>query len=250
MKKTVLILLCACLLCGCGGGSSTAKTEKQITRACLAIDSYDYKEPVPVSAAIGEDYYATAMFAGDSRMGCLSLYGNHPDAEVGYVTSLNLLMIDIMKADERDDGKTLMDLLNETDRQNIYLMFGINEIRNLSFDAFAEKYQEILTTLRNNNPSVNVYIILAYHPKEISGLNADQLNTQLNALNTQLVQLAVDNYTYYLRPDDAITDENGIVRESYVFDGLHMNPTGTKAMEDFYATHVVRSEDYVKEVCE
>jgi lysophospholipase L1-like esterase len=249
MKKTVMILLCTCLLCGCSSGTA-AKKEKVITRSCLAIDSYDYTEPVPVSEAIGEDYYATAMFAGDSRMGCLSLYGNHPDAEVGYVTSLNLLMIDVMKADERDDGKTLMDLLNETDRPNIYLMFGINENSNLNFDAFSEKYQEILTTLRTNNPSVNIYIILAYHPEEISGLNADQLNTQLNALNTQLVQLAVNNYVYYLRPDDAITDENGIVIDSYVFDGLHMNPTGTKAMEDFYATHVVRSEDYVKEVCE
>ena len=58
------------------------------------------------------------------------------------------------------------------------------------------------------------------------------------------------NYVYYLDLDNGMTDEEGLIREEYVGDGLHFGPTGTHALEDYIRTHVVRRNTYVKEICE
>ena len=248
MKRTIAILTAVIFLFGCNTNESAEAAQDEYS--CRMVDSYNYNEPVAYSDAIDDSYYSDALFAGDSRMRALSLYGDLPNAEVDYVTSLNLMKIDVSAADERDDGKTLVDLLNETDRGHIYLLFGINEIRNKNFDYFIEKYQEIVTIILTKNPETDIYIILAWHPRKISGLTDEQLNIQLQDLNSRLSTLAADNHVYYLVPDYALTDENGIIKDDYVADGLHLGPAGTRAFEDFIATHVVREEQYVKKVCE
>ncbi len=254
MKKLAAVTIIMCLLAGCvtkeptAAVSSASSDPKQF--ACRAIDSYDYYSDIPTTDAIEESYYDDTLFAGDSRMGALYLYGTHPTAEVEYVTSLNLMLIQTMKVDERDDGATLYDVLSTTSKNNIYLLFGINGIRNKTFDPWAEQYQSILTMLRENNPNVNIYIILAYHPDYISGLTDEQLSVQIQDLNEHMLVLAHKNYCYYLNPDYALSGADGKIVPEYVADGLHLQPTGTHILEDYIATHVVRSEDYVKEVCE
>lgn len=255
MKKLIVELLAVSMLAGCSGktadtapvSSASADTEQY---ACRAIDTYDYTGDIPTSDAVDESYYADTLFAGDSRMGSLSLYGTHPDAEIEYVTSLNIMLIKTMKVDERTDGATLYDVLSTTTKNNIYLLFGINGIRNKTFDPWAEQYQEILTMLRENNLDSNIYIILSYHPDYISGLTDDELNTQISDLNQHMITLAETNYCYYLNPDYALDGDDGKINPDYVADGLHLQPSGTHVLEDYIATHVVRSEDYVKEVCE
>ncbi|MDD6370636.1 SGNH/GDSL hydrolase family protein [Galactobacillus timonensis] len=255
-KKTLQVMAAALLLCGCGspaaatGATASAAAGRNDSYACRVMDYYDYSAPAPYTVeAVDESYYADTLFAGDSRMGSLALYGSHPDAEVDYVTSLNLLLIDTMPLDEHEDGSTLMDVLSSTTKDNIYLLFGINEIRNSNFDAFNAQYQDILTMLRNNNPDVNVYIILAYHPDKITDLPEPQLGEHLQNLNSGLITLAETNAMFYLDTDNGL-DENGTIKDDYVWDGLHFNPTGARAFEDYIATHVVQKEKYVKEVCE
>ena len=45
-------------------------------------------------------------------------------------------------------------------------------------------------------------------------------------------------------------DEDGTIKDDYVWDGLHFNVAGAHAMEDYISTHVVRRESYVKEICQ
>lgn len=254
MKKQLGIWLAVSVLCaGCGqpsvqSASPTPGSGEEYT--CRLMDFYDYASPAPVSPTVDDAYFDGVLFAGDSRMGSLALYGTHPNAEIAYVTSLNLLLIDTMKADEREDGATLMDILRSTQKPDIYLLFGINEIRNANFSAFNEQYQMILTMLRENNPAVNIYILLAYHPDYISNLPEPQLSEHLQMLNDGLRELAQNNYVYYLDPDNGLDDENGTIKDEYVADGLHFNPDGAHAFEAYIATHVVRKDKYVQTVCE
>lgn len=254
-KTIAKLIAAAALLAGCGSPKTTDSAQataagKDESYACRVMDYYDYSAPAPYTTeAVDESYYSDTLFAGDSRMGALALYGSHPEAEIDYVTSLNLLLIDTMPLDEHDDGSTLMDVLSSTTKNNIYLLFGINEIRNSNFDAFNAQYQDILTMLRTNNPDVNVYIILAYHPDKITDLPEPQLSEHLQNLNSGLISLAETNAMFYLDTDNGL-DEDGTIKDDYVWDGLHFNPTGAHAFEDYIATHVVQKERYVKEVCE
>ncbi len=260
MKRNILVG-CAFLLalCGCKGDTSAKKSEtdetvyEEVTYACRAVDYYNYAQPVPASDPIEDSYFDDVLFAGDSRMGAMYLWGTIPNAQVEYVTSLNLWLIDSMPLDNHSDGRTMYDELSETEKGNIYLLFGINEIRNSEeyFEGWAnEQYQSLITMLREKNPNVNIYILSTYHPREISGLPEPQLSEHLTWVNSRLASLADRNYIYFLDLDNGMTDEEGLIREEYVGDGLHFGPTGTHALEDYIKTHVVRRSTYVKEVCE
>lgn len=253
MKRLLCILLSLGMLCGCGTAvesKDAASSQEPVSYSCRVMDYYDYAAPVPYSEDADDSYYNSTLFAGDSRMGSLYLYGTHKNAQIEYVTSLNLLLIDTMPLDNHEDGATLMDVLQSTDKKNIYLLFGINEIRNQNFDAFNAEYQDIVNMLRQNDPDVNIYIILSYHPRQVSGLSDDQLSAQLQMMNGGLIDLAMNNHVYYLDTDNGLDDDGGKIREEFVFDGLHFNPEGAHAFEDYIAKHTVRSENYVKEVCE
>lgn len=252
-KKLVNSLLASMLILSGCTASNKANAEEY---SCRVINYYDYNESAPKVDVVDESYYDDVLFAGDSRMGSLALYGTHTNAQVAYVTSLNLLLIDTMTVDEStneaysyEEGTTLMDVLSTTTKNNIYLLFGINEIRNPNFTAFGEKLQEIVTMLKTNNPNVNIYLILAYHPDYISDLPEPDLTTHLEDLNSTIKTIAYNNKIYFLNLDDEM-DEDGTIRDEYVSDGLHFTPTGAHAFEDYIASHVVRSESYVKEICQ
>jgi hypothetical protein len=250
-RKALLALV---LLAGCGASETSAPqaSGEPLSYSCRLIDSYNYWAPAPYTEEpVEESYYDDVLLAGDSRMGSLALYGTHPGAEIKYVTSLNLLLIDTMPLDENEEGDdtTLMNVLQDTTKNNIYLLFGINEIRNSNFDAFFEQYRSIVEMLRQNKADVNVYIILAYHPDKITDLPEPALSEHLQMLNEGLIQIAADEAVYYLDTDNGL-DENGTIRDEYVWDGLHFNPDGAHAFEDYIATHVVRKEKYVQEICE
>lgn len=258
MKRAILPALAAVLLLACkSDAKTTATTEEGFPEpepyACRVYDYYDYQNPVPVSEEIENSYFDDVLFAGDSRMGCMYLWGEITNARVEYVTSLNLWLIDSMPLDNHADGMTMYDALSTTDKNNIYLLFGINEIRSSEeyFESWAfEQYQSILTMLRENNPDSNIYIMSTYHPRSISGLPEPALTEHLGYVNSRLMKLAADNYMYFLNLDDGMTDEEGLIRDEYVGDGLHFGPTGTHALEDYIKTHVVRRNWYVKEICE
>ena len=258
-SRSLLCLLAAATLLGCKSDAKPEAAAEEETfpepepYSCRVYDYYNYWDEVPWSDEIENSYFDNVLFAGDSRMGCMYLWGTIPNAAVEYVTSLNLWLIDSMPLDNHDDGMTMYDALSTTDKSSIYLLFGINEIRNSEayFDSWAyEQYQSILTMLRENNPDVDIYIMSTYHPRSISGLPEPALTEHLNYVNDRLRQLSADNYVYFLNLDNGMTDEEGKVRDEYVGDGLHFGPTGTHALEDYIKTHVVRRNWYVKEVCE
>lgn len=246
MKKTGLLI--SALLLGCT--VPVEETPEMQEYGCTAVDIYNYAGVVPETDPAEDWWYDTALYAGDSRMGALALYGSHPNAEVDYVTSLNLLLIDMMHVDEREEEITLLDIFATTDKQDIYLLFGINEIRNPNFYAFADKYIEIIEQLKAQVPYANIYVMLAYHPDYISNLPEPALTEHLNDLNNTLRWVAQTEHVYVIDTGLGLEGEDGTVIDSYVWDGLHLNPNGTRALEEYLNRRYIRSGEYVKEICE
>ncbi len=253
MKKTVLLISAVCLA-GCSAMQQTmnpaAEDGAEKEYGCTAVDIYNYSGTVPEHAPAEDWWYDGALYAGDSRMGTLALFGTHPNAEVDYVTSLNLLLIDMMQVDEREDEVTLVDIFSTTDKRDIYLLFGINEIRNPNFYAFADKYQEVIDLIRNQVPYANIYIMLAYHPDYISNLPEPALTEHLDDLNNTLRWVAATKRVFVINTGEALEGEDGTVVDEYVWDGLHVNPAGAAVLEDYLGRHYIWSGEYVKEICE
>jgi lysophospholipase L1-like esterase len=129
------------------------------------------------------------------------------------------------------------------------MLIGINEIRSMDFTAWTDEYRAVIQEVKEEHPGVNIYLILNYHPLEVSGLTDEELNEHLQMENDGLISIAREEHVYYLNPDEALAS-NGKVREDIVWDGLHLNTEGSQIFADFIATHVVREDVYVKEICE
>lgn len=262
MKKQMILMgVALSMLCGCGTAESTASPDSTAQetasqdikqKTCRTVDYYDYASPVPASAKVDDSYFTDTFFGGDSRMGSLALYSDLADkgAEIYYGESLRLWTIDKMDIQTAAGTDTMYNLVMNTTKNNIYLLLGINEIRSETFDDWAAYYEEIISTLLAGHPGVNVYLMMSYYPQTLADIDEATLKQNIDTVNTNLKNIAVKHHLYLLDIDPTMKDENGKVRDDLVWDGLHFNEAGGQAYADYISTHVVRKDDYVKEICE
>ncbi len=262
MKKIWIVTAAALMLWGCAeppvqaeeeteAQTETAETEVyEPVYACRTINYYDYEKPVPESEPIEDVYFTDVLMGGDSRMGSLYLYSDlgAKGAEIHYVTSLSLWRI--YDAYMATADAPLYDLMISTTRHNIYLLIGINEIRGADFEAWKSELSSIVQELKQAKPDGNIYLILAYHPRYLSDITDEQLAARVEEENQKMREIAKENSIYFIDPDEALDDETGVLREDLTWDGLHLNTEGSQLFADYIASHVVREERYVKEICE
>ena len=255
-KRTAAVLTALCI-CVCANAEPAAAQEEQPAReeeqevyTCRSIDFYDYETAVPASDTIEDAYFNGALFGGDSRMGSLYLFSDlqSKGAEIHYMTSLSLWRIEDMELETAETN--LYDILMHTDRNSIYLLIGINEIRAADFDAWIEEYRMLVQEIREAHPLCDIYLILCYHPIEISNISDEDLKEHIRMQNEGLIDIAKTEHVYWLDPDEVLADKTGKVREDIVWDGLHLNEEGSQMFADFIASHVARKDVYVKKVCE
>ncbi len=231
--------------------SADAKESGSPVYACRTFDYYDYAKPVPAGANISDDYYQDVMIAGDSRVGSLYLFTDLRDkgAEIWYTTSITLWRIYDLAPDEGSD-EAMFDLIMDTERNNIYILIGINEIRNSNFDAWKEEFSAVLDELLSKHADDSIYLILNYQPRSLANIDDASLRQHVEEQNTRLKQIAEEKRIYYIDISDEMTDDNGLVKDELVWDGLHFNIDGAKQFADYLGRHVVREDNYVKEICE
>ncbi len=262
MKKLFSMILCACILCGCGSkkepeADAAASENPEATEeagpvyACRTFDYYDYSKPVPASAAINDDYFKDALIAGDSRIGSLYMFSELRDkgAEILYTTSISLWRIYDLAPDEGGE-KPMFDMIMDTERSSIYLLIGINEIRNNNFDAWGEEFGAVIDEILSKHADDSIYLILNYQPRGLSDIDDETLKQHVLEENTRMKQIAEQKRIYYIDISDEMADGSGLVKDELVWDGLHFNIDGATQFADYLARHVVRKDSYVKEICE
>ena len=248
-----MMLASAMALTMAGCGSNKQSDSAETTYACRMIDYYDYSTPVPAAETVDDSYFQDTFFGGDSRMGSLYLYSDLRDkgAEIYYAESMRVYTMDTMPVQELDGKTTLAELLDKTEKKNIYLLLGINEIRSDNFDDWASYYdEEVIQPILKRMPDAHIYLMLNYHVREVTGLDTETLDQHLKMINDKMIEIAKKNHIYYLDVDDEMTDTDGMIKEEYVWDGLHFNVEGAEAYADYIARHTVKEDAYVKEVCE
>ena len=213
---------------------------------CFKINNYNYENEVEISEKVSDDHYDDALFVGDSRMGAFSLYGTHENRQVYYIESLFLNKIDITTL---EDGDTIYDKIINSNVNNIYLMFGLNETGWQDYSLFVEQYDKLIKEIKQLKPDINIYIFLLYTCYKTTALSHEVIKDSIDKDNQLLKQMCIDNKVLYLDLNQVLLDEDGYIKDDLTNDGIHLNAKGSKIMEDYIDTHVYRKEKYVKEAC-
>lgn len=251
MKKMknylISVLLAACLL-GLFGCQSKQKQDaaRETAESCYMIDTYDYSLPVPDSDRVAASYYDDALFVGDSRMGPLALYGSYENQEVYYIEGLFLNKIEITKLEDQD---TILDKINASQKHNLYLMFGLNEIGWEDYQVFIDQYSAFIQRLKQDKADMNIYVFLLYTPDHTLTIDKQAINEAVYNGNILLKKMCYDNQVYCLDMDPYFALNDHKIDETFAQDGIHLNAEGIKLFEEFIECHVVKEEEHVKEVC-
>ena len=199
------------------------------------------KTEVPVSEAVGTEYFHDAVFIGDSRTEGLMLYANTGEAQ--FLTHKGLKVDTAFSSEvikEGDEKITVIEALKRHRYKKIYVMLGVNELGWVHESAFIQRYGELVDAIRESQPDAVVYL-QSILPVSASKSAEDKIynNPRIETYNRLIRQLAEEKGVYYLQVADAV-QVDGVLPEEATTDGVHLVPAYCKKWLEYLETHTVQ----------
>ena len=126
--------------------------------------------------------------------------------------------------------------------ENIYLMFGLNEI-GTDVNSFVQGYKKLVDFIREYQPTANI-ILISVTPvtRQVDGdPNEVQSMDRIRTFNSALQEFCVDQNCWYLDIYNLLLDSDGYLSGDYAFvgDGKHFEKSGYVAWANYMKTHYV-----------
>lgn len=204
-------------------------------------DSYDYSKAVPLSEKVDDSYFDDAVFIGDSRTEGLVLYTGL--ADVTAFAYKGLMVDTIFTAPLVNiDGKKLsvMDALEDTQFNKVYIMLGINETGWAYSDIFIDRYGQVIDSIKEINPHAVIYIQSVFPvTDEVSATHEYITNTKIYEYNQRIREMAKEKKAYYLNTAEAFAPAGGSLPEEASTDGIHLKKEYCEKWLYYLETHTV-----------
>ena len=198
----------------------------------------------PVYMTVEDDYFADAVFIGDSRTVGLYEYGGLEEVATFYaskgLTVYKLFDAEIVEIPEQRQKLTVEDALLNNEFKKIYLMVGINEMGTGTVETFTAKYKEVVEHLLELQPNAILYIQGILKVTTERSNKGDYItNEGIVARNEALAGLADNKRIFYLDANPLICDETGGMVPSYTFDGVHLKAQYIEIWKNYLKEHAI-----------
>lgn len=204
-----------------------------------------YREPEEVIYAdVEDDYFADAVFIGDSRTVGMYEYGGLEEIATFYastgLTVYKLFDSAIVQVPGQKQKQTVEEALQQNSFAKIYLMIGINEMGTGTVETFIEKYSEVVAHLRELQPEAIIYLQGIMKVTTERSEQGDYINNEgIEARNVEIAKLADNVHVYYLDVNPLICDDTGGMEPSYTYDGVHLKAQYISIWKDYLKAHAV-----------
>lgn len=206
-----------------------------------------WREPSEVIyGAVEDDYFADAVFIGDSRTVGLFEYGGLEETAAFYastgLTVYKLFDSPIVEAPEQREKQTIEQALTQRSFSKIYFMIGINEMGTGTVESFMEKYREAVEHLKELQPDAVIYLQAIIKVTTERSQQGDYINNEgIEARNNEIAKLADNIRVYYLDVNPLICDDSGGMETSYTHDGVHLKAQYISIWKEYLKTHAVQN---------
>lgn len=215
----------------------------------VAGPEYDYSQPVPETEAVGEDYFADAVFIGDSRTDGFRIFSGLSQGDFLVKTGLSVFKVE--KEQIKVDGRkmTVLDALGRKTYGKIYTCMGINELGMYDDKGYYSHYAAFLDAVRGVQPQAAVYVQLLIPVNQQKcqekGVGSYINNEQIAVYNALLRQLAAEKQVFLLEPAQAIVDETtGEPAYDEVADGVHFQKEPYQRWLDYLKRHTAKKGEW------
>lgn len=242
-------------------GDGSGQPGQPFADGTLSAESGEWENPKPgtlpeenaqapssdgiVYETVTDDYFADAVFIGDSRTVGMYEYGELEDTADFYastgLTVYKLFDTPVVKVPGQRNKATIEEMLSQKKFGKIYLMIGINEMGTGTVDTFIREYEEAVAHLRELQPDAIIYIQGIMKVTEERSGQGDYINNRgIEERNERLSGLADNRQVFYLDVNPKICDETGGMESSYTFDGVHLKAQYISVWKDFLKEHAVK----------
>lgn len=181
---------------------------------------------VTVGVPVGAEYFADALFIGDSRTVGLEEYSGMEQATFYASTGLTVYRVFDAKIVSDSESKkkiTIEEALSRKQFGKIYFMIGINEMGRGTVDTFMEEYQKVVEHLQELQPDAIIYVQAIMKVTTERSEKGDYIHNQgIEERNERIAQLADNQKIFYLDVNPLICDDTGGMNPRYTFDGVHL----------------------------
>lgn len=198
----------------------------------------------PVYMTVEDDYFADAVFIGDSRTVGMYEYAGLEGTATFYastgLTVYKLFDSEIVEVPGERKKITVEEALQQNSFAKIYLMIGINEMGRGTVDSFIEKYQEVVAHLQELQPDAIIYLQAIIKVTTERSNQGDYINNEgIVARNERIAQMADNQKIFYLDVNPSICDDTGGMVPEYTFDGVHLKAKYIDIWKDFLMNHAI-----------
>lgn len=200
---------------------------------------YDFGAPVPEADPKEDDYFADAVFIGDSRTVGL---GNYSGIKSTYYAKVSLNIGTAMTTQFIDDQYTILEAIEKDPcYKKVYLWFGLNELGWPSAVTFINTYKHFISQVKALLPDAEIYVqsIIPVSQKVSDTSKYGVTNDNVKKCNLLLQQMCKDMQLFYLDTASAFSDENGVLPAEYSNDGIHLKASAVKQLFEYFKTHTV-----------
>lgn len=206
-------------------------------------EGYDYSQPVPLSEAVEEDYFADAAFVGDSRTDGFRLYSGLTQGEFIVKTGMSVFKLDTDQVNYHGEKLTVLEALGRKSYGKIYLSIGVNELGQYDDQGYYDHYAKLVDDIRAQQPQALIYVqlIIPVNAQKCKEKNQPYYvtNEQIAVYNSLLLQLVQDKRVLLLDPGEALTDETLQPPYDTVTDGVHFTKPTYRLWLDYLKTHTI-----------
>lgn len=128
-----------------------------------------------------------------------------------------------------------------TEPSKIFINIGTNDIGapDYKLEVLIEKYEKILTQIKERLPETEVYMMAYYPVNEVDKvpegewgktLFATRTNENIALANKEVEKLADKMGYYYIDVSEELRDENGRLKKEFTIEGIHMYANGYRVI--------------------
>ena len=201
--------------------------------------------PPPFPAAHApevDEYFADAVFIGDSSMDDVEMYNLFPTGN--FVTKVGISPLSASRREFRYAGsrelESMFDVVAKYPHKKIYILLGANSLDNKPSDQAMADYQTMMETFLERFPDSIFYLIV---PTAMTQRVLEHLfisPKRFANFRDMLISFAEERQCYIIDFYSLLLNEKGYLPGKYdCGDGVHPNYDGLKLLENEIRTHTV-----------
>ena len=211
-----------------------------------AVEPHDFLLPVPEREAVGAEWFADAVFIGDSRTDGLRLYGGIKGADYICYKGLICREFDSKACISSGDTQiTALEALTKKEYGKVFVMLGLNEI-DLPTEIFVEDYALLIDLVRQTQPNAQLYfqtlIPLNEQKGQEKGLAPYFTNEKVAQFNAEILRLTQEKQVLLLDVGTGLAGEAGELPYDATTDGVHFTRAWYQNWASYIKTHTVDPE--------